>query len=93
MGCLFALMAGFAPRIALVFMWIFTDLVDRAYTGFVIPLLGVILFPYATLFYVLSYSPVGGVHGWGWAFVILGFVFDLGHWLGGGVTGRRRYAT
>ena len=92
MGCLFALLAGFAPRIALIFVWIFTNLVDRAYTGFLIPLLGLIFFPYATLFYVLAYSPVSGVSTTGWLFVILGFIFDLGHWVGGGVTGRRRYA-
>jgi hypothetical protein len=93
MGCLFALLAGFAPRIALVFIWIFTDLVDRAWSGFLIPLLGLILFPYATLFYVLAYNPVTGVHGWGWAFVVVGFIFDLGHWVGGGASGRQRYAT
>ena len=92
MGCLLALLAGFAPRVALVLVWIFSDLVDRAYNGLLIPLLGLILFPYATLFYVLAYSPVTGVNGWGWFFVILGFIFDLGHWAGGGVTGRQRYA-
>ena len=92
MGCLLALLAGFAPRVALVLVWIFSDLVDRAYNGILIPLLGLILFPYATLFYVLAYNPVTGVSAWGWAFVVLGFIFDLGHWAGGGATGRRRYA-
>jgi len=93
MGCLLALLAGFAPRVALVLVWIFTNLVDRAFNGFLIPLLGLIAFPYATLFYVLAYNPViGGVGGWGWIFVVLGFVFDIGHWVGGGVTGRQRYA-
>jgi hypothetical protein len=91
MGCLLALLAGFAPRVALVLIWIFSNLVDRAFNGFLIPLLGLILFPYATLFYVLVYQ-VTGVSGWGWAFVVLGFLFDLGHWAGGGVTGRQRYA-
>ena len=33
MGCLFALLAGFAPRVALVLVWIFTNLVDRAFTA------------------------------------------------------------
>ena len=31
-----------------------TNLVDRAFNGFLIPLLGLIVFPYATLFYVLA---------------------------------------
>jgi hypothetical protein len=93
MGCLLALLAGFAPRVALVLIWIFSDLVDRAFTGFLIPLLGVILFPYATLFYVLAFSPVTGLSAWGWAFVVLGLIFDLGHWSSGGATGRQRYAS
>jgi hypothetical protein len=53
MGCLLALLAGFAPRVALALVWIFTNWVDRAFNGFLIPLLGLIVFPYATLFYVL----------------------------------------
>ena len=92
MGCLLALLAGFAPRVALVLVWIFSNLVDRAFSGFLVPLLGLIVFPYATLFYVLAYSPAGGVTGWGWAFVILGFVLDLGHLAGGGRSARRQYA-
>jgi hypothetical protein len=92
MGCVLALLAGFAPRVALILVWIFTDLVDRAFSGFLVPLLGLILFPYATLFYVLAWSPLGGVNGWGWFFVILGFIFDIAHWTGGGYTGRQRYS-
>jgi hypothetical protein len=92
MGCLFALLAGFAPRVALVLIWIFSNLVDRAFTGWLVPLLGLILFPYATLFYVLAYSPALGVSGWGWVFVVLGFIFDLAHWTSGGRSARRQYA-
>jgi hypothetical protein len=93
MGCLFALLAGFAPRIALGLLWIFTNLVDRAFTGWIVPLLGLIFLPFTTLFYVLSWSPLTGVRGWGWFFVFIGLLFDIGHWTGGGLTGRRRYAT
>jgi hypothetical protein len=92
MGCLLALLAGFAPRVALVLIWIFSNLVDRAFSGFLVPLLGLVLFPYATLFYVLAYSPAIGVTGWGWFFVIMGFIFDLAHWTGGGQSARRQYA-
>ena len=76
MGCLLALLAGVAPRVALALVWIFTNWVDRAFNGFLIPLLRLIIFPYATLFYVLAYNPVsGGLGGCGWIFVVLGFVF------------------
>jgi hypothetical protein len=84
MGCLIALLAAFAPRVTLVFLWIFTDLVDRAYSGFLIPLLGLLVLPYTTLFYVLAYAPVSGVDGWGWFFVTIGFLFDVGNVVGGG---------
>ena len=90
MGCLFPLLALFAPRVALTLMWIFSNLVDRAFSGFVIPLLGLLILQYTTLFYVLAWSPVGGVSGWGWFVVGSGFLLDVGHLAAGGVNGRRR---
>ena len=92
MGCLIALLAAFAPRVTLVILWIFTNLVDRAFSGFLIPLLGLLVLPYTTLFYVLAYAPVDGVTGWGWFFVVIGFLFDLGNLAGGGMARRSRAA-
>jgi hypothetical protein len=89
MGCLLALLAAISPRLALVLVWIFTNLVDRAFEGFLLPLLGLIFLPLTTLVYVLAYRPVTGVSGWGWFFVVLAMLFDLGSY-GGGVFGRRR---
>jgi hypothetical protein len=92
-GCLFALIAAFTPRFALFILWIWTNLVDRAFNGWLLPLLGFLILPYATLFYVLAYNPVSGVSFWGWFFVVIGGFMDLAHWSGGYATGRRRYAT
>jgi CDP-diglyceride synthetase len=89
MGCLFAILAALSPRLALVLVWIFTNLVDRAFEGFLLPLLGLIFLPFTTLLYVLAYQPVVGVSGWGWFFVFVGLLFDLGSY-GGGAFGRRR---
>jgi CDP-diglyceride synthetase len=89
MGCLLALLAAISPRLALVLVWIFTNLVDRAFEGFLLPLLGLIFLPLTTLIYVLAYRPVTGVSGWGWFFVFLGLLFDLASY-GGGALGRRR---
>jgi hypothetical protein len=89
MGCLLALLAAISPRLALILVWIFTNLVDRAFEGFLLPLLGLIFLPLTTLVYVLAYRPVTGVSGWGWFFVILAVLFDLGSY-GGGVFSRRR---
>jgi len=88
-GCLLALLAAISPRLALVLVWIFTNLVDRAFTGLLLPLLGLIFLPLTTLLYVLAYRPVVGVTGWGWFVVFLGLLFDLGSY-GGGARSRRR---
>jgi len=46
MGCLFALFAGFFPRLALFIIWIMRpDMVDAAFSTWVIPLLGIIFLP------------------------------------------------
>lgn len=78
MPCLFALVAAFAPRLALLFLWLFTNLVTRAFDTFIIPLLGIIFLPFTTLMYVLVWSPGYGVSGWGWLWVALGAIIDLG---------------
>jgi hypothetical protein len=76
-GCLIVLLGAAFPRVALVITWLFTDLVDRAFDSFVLPLLGLIFLPYTTFFYVLAYAPVTGVTGIGWFFVVFGFILDV----------------
>jgi len=76
MGCLFAMFAGFFPRIALVVIWIATDLVDRAFSTWVIPLLGLIVLPFTTLVYVVLWTPAG-LSGFDWLWVFLAFLLDL----------------
>lgn len=88
MGCLFAILGGLFPRVALVLLWIFTNDVDRAYDSFILPLLGLIFLPLTTLVYAVAWSPVGGVEGIEWLFVALAFVLDLGAY-GGGARARR----
>jgi hypothetical protein len=88
-GCLLALLSAISPRLALILVWLLTNLVDRAFTGFLVPLLGLIFLPLTTLLYVLAYRPAVGVTGWGWVLVLVGLLFDLGSY-GGGAYGRRR---
>jgi uncharacterized membrane protein len=90
MGCLLALLAAFAPRVVLVLVWIFTNLVDRAFSTFIVPFIGLLILPYTTLFYVLAWAPVNGVSGWGWVFVIFGVLCDVSHWASSGYTARQR---
>jgi hypothetical protein len=67
----------FFPRLALLSVWLFTPLVNRACITLLLPLLGIIFLPFTTLMYVLVYNPVVGVTGWGWLLVILGLVLDI----------------
>jgi hypothetical protein len=91
MGCLFAVVAALSPRLALLLLWLFTNLVDRAFDTFLVPLLGLLFLPFATLMYVLAYQPVTGVSGWGWLLVALAAALDLGTY-GGGYGSRRQRA-
>ena len=54
-GCFVVLLGSAFPRLALVVTWIFTDRVDIAFDGWVLPLAGLIFLPYTTFFYVLAY--------------------------------------
>ena len=81
MGCIFALFAGLFPRLALFIVWIAKPaLVNAAFDTFILPLLGIILLPFATLIYVILYTPGIGLTGWEWFWVILAALFDIGHW-------------
>ena len=89
MGCLFALFAGLFPRLALFIVWIARPaLVGAAFHGWIVPLLGIIFLPFATLIYVILYTPGIGLTGWEWFWVILAGVLDLAH-LGTGIVRRR----
>ena len=76
--CCLALTAGFlGPRIALFIWWVFGNKVDVAFDTWVWPLLGLVFLPWTTLAYVLMWSAIGGVEGWEWLVVALGFVLDV----------------
>jgi hypothetical protein len=80
MGCLIALVALISPRLALVLMWLFSDLLSRAFDSWIIPLLGFVLLPWTTLAYAAFWDLGAGreVAGVEWFFVVLAFVIDLG---------------
>src|SRR5215212_538309 len=84
MPCLIALLALISPRLALFFVWIFSDLLSRAYDSWIVPLLGFFLLPWTTLAYA-AFWDIGsnGVEGIEWLFVILAFLIDLGSAAGG----------
>jgi hypothetical protein len=85
-----AIFAEVFPRIALAVLWIATDLVDRAFSTWVIPLLGLIVLPFTTLAYAIAWAP--GVHlGRGrWVWVAIAFAIELMGYAGTARTNRER---
>ena len=92
MGCLLLLVAGVFPRLALGVVWLTTTLVDRAFEGFLLPLLGLIFLPLTTLVFVLVWTPGGGLSGGRWLWIALAFLVELGSYAGTGRTNRDRFA-
>jgi hypothetical protein len=77
-GCLIALFALFSPRLALVGVWLFSDLLSRAFESWLVPFLGFFLLPWTTLAYAVMWSSSDHVYGLEWFIVVLAFLFDLG---------------
>ena len=84
MPCLIALIALLSPRLALFFILLFSNMIDRAFEGWVLPILGFFLLPWTTLAYVLMWD-VGTprVSGFEWFIVALAFLMDLAAYFGG----------
>jgi hypothetical protein len=89
--CVLAAMVLIGPRFAFALVWIFGDRVDRAFDTWVWPLLLLLFLPWTGLAYVVMWSAVGGVSGWEWLVVALGFLLDLASY--SGRLAQRRFAT
>ena len=79
MGCLLLLLALISPRLALVAMWLFGDVLGRAFESWLVPLIGFFLLPWTTLAYAVMWvSGTNDVRDFEWFIVIVAFLFDLG---------------
>src|SRR5919109_2260719 len=85
MACLLALLALISPRLVLFLLWIFSSVLSRAFSSWIIPLLGFFLLPWTTLAYAAfwDWGPGHHVTGFEWFFVILAFAVDLGSYFQG----------
>ncbi len=68
---------------ALFALFLFSDLLSRAFESWFVPLLGFFLLPWTTLAYAVMWSSSNSVKGFEWFIVILAFVFDLGSYAQG----------
>ena len=79
MPCLIALFALISPRLALFFVWIFSDILSGAYDSWIVPLLGFFLLPWTTLVYALAWNAdPHHLTVFEWLLVAVAFLLDLG---------------
>ncbi len=91
MCCFVLLLVALGPRFAIIAMWLFGNRVDLAFDSWLWPLLGLLVAPWTTLMYLLTWSAVGGVSGGDWIFVGLGVVLDVATYAAR--SAKARYAT
>jgi len=82
--CLAALLALIGPRVAILGVAIFSNLLTRAYDSWFLPFIGFFILPWTTLAYAIMWD-IGThrVYGIEWCFVALAFLADVGSYVGG----------
>ena len=84
MPCFAALLAFISPRLAIIFVAIFSNLLTRAFDSWFLPFIGFFILPWSTLAYAIMWDV--GTHevtGFEWLIVGLAFLCDLGSYVGG----------
>jgi len=89
MPCFLAVLAYFAPRLAIVLIVVFSDYIGTAYHGVLVPFLGWIFMPLTTLAYAWAIHTNGSVEGVALVIVVLAVLMDLGM-IGGAARERRK---
>jgi hypothetical protein len=76
--CLALILALISPRLALVVVWLFSDILSRSFDSWLLPFIGFFLLPWTTLMYAVMWD-VGthAVTGFEWFIVVLAFLADL----------------
>jgi hypothetical protein len=89
MPCLVLIIFLAFPRIALVVLFLFSNYLQHAYHGLLVPLVGFLFLPLTTLAYAWMANTRRPVDGVNLIILIVAVVIDLGG-LGHGVSRRRR---
>jgi len=90
MGCLLLTILLISPRLGVVALWLFTDWVDRAFSGWILPILGIIFLPWTTGLYVLGYVIGDAAAPWGILGAFIGLFLDIALHAGSATMSRRR---
>ena len=91
MCCFITSLFLLGPRFATLIWWLINPLrFSAAFSSFIWPALGIIFLPWTTLMYLIVWSPVTGVYGLDWLWLVLAVLADLGAYAGGGYGNRDR---
>ena len=89
MPCLLALLMIAFPLVALVLAFFFSNMIDRAYSNILIPVVGFFILPLTTLLYAWLITTGHAIAGINLGILIVAVLVDLGL-LGGGWSSRQR---
>ena len=78
MPCLLAIIVLAFPRVVLVLMWLFSTVLDRAYHGLLIPILGFIFLPITTIVYAWMVTSGLRIEGINLVILIIAVLLDAG---------------
>jgi hypothetical protein len=59
-------------------LFLFSDMLSRAFDSWIVPLIGFFILPWTTLSYAVMWASSDGVNGFEWFIVAVAFLFDLG---------------
>lgn len=94
MGCLLLILVIISPRLAMLLIWLVSDWVDRAFNGWLIPVLGVIFLPWTTVLYTVGYVLSGDAAApWGILGIFIGLFLDIALHARSATMGKARYQT
>jgi hypothetical protein len=83
MCCVFTILLLIGPRAAILFWWLLNPLrFDLAFNNWIVPLLTSIFLPWTMIMYMIVFPM--GIVGFDWLWLGLGFLADIGWYLGGG---------
>jgi hypothetical protein len=88
MPCLLVILVLAFPRLVLLLLFIFSNYLERAYHGLILPLLGFLFLPLTTLAYAWMVNTKQPLEGVNLLILIIAVVIDVGG-LGGGEYHRR----
>jgi hypothetical protein len=92
MPCCFAVFAGLFPRFGTIILWLARPtMFNAAFNGsWILPVLGIIFLPFATLMYAVLWGFGGRISGLDWLWIALAVLIDLGHWATNAYQNRNR---